>query len=208
MKLLLSLLIVLLSGMANSSIHAQMRNVSTQESGAISAPDLAVGDWWMFRTASGQTWKTTIKEITLAGEVIFVDERHGREYTYTKELNRVQGYNRNGQVQYDAPHNRNYDWPLFPGKAWEGWSRWRSGGWEDGYYVKGTAAEWEEISLGLQDGERTVSAIRIDYVHVNRGRETHSSAWYSPDVRFMIKFIPENPAGSYWLVGYGRANGS
>ncbi len=167
----------------------------------IPAPRYTPGDWWLLKNKKGAEWTLMIQDTT-SEKIIVVNKRSGRESTYTPDFNKMRGPLNGYQVEY-VPHNRNFDFPLRPGKNWQGQSEIRSESFSDTLTVKGSAEKWEVIRLTINGQEQMFLSLRIRYEHKTGVHTNQSLCWYVPEIRYLAKCESDDTGFSYQIINYG-----
>jgi hypothetical protein len=169
----------------------------------IDAPVWAVGDKWVLSddlvitvtNADGESY--AVRYQTARGEITFIYEK--------SSLNRVSYMSKDRRIKYEGRNKRLYNFPLEIGKTWKDQYTTKStalGSQEMTYLETFTVIGWEEIAV--QAGK--FKALKLEYkqetVEQAAGRPKEGKAWYwySPDVKYMVKYQCEK--SDYWDAIY------
>jgi hypothetical protein len=188
--ILLSFLVLSLS----ASVYGQEK---------VDAPVWAVADKWAFSddliitVANAEGDSYALKYLTSRGDITFIYEK--------SSLNRLFFMGKDKRIKYEGRNKRLFNFPLSIGKTWKDQYITKStalGSQEMTYIETFTVLGWEEVAV--QAGKFKV--LKLEYkqetVGQTAGRPKEGKAWYwySPDVKYMVKYQCEK--SDYWDAIY------
>jgi len=164
----------------------------------VEAPVWNAGDKWTISdlvvtvvNADQETY--TVKYLTSQGEVAFICDK--------SSLNRLYYMAKDKRIKYEGRNKRLFNFPLDIGKTWKDQYITKSvglGSQEMTYLETFTVLGWEEVEV--QAGK--FKALKLEYKHetvgqaAGRPKEGKAWYWYSPDVKYMVKYQCEK--SDYW----------
>jgi len=164
----------------------------------VEAPVWNAGDKWTISdlvvtvvNADQETY--TVKYLTSQGEVAFICDK--------SSLNRLYYMAKDRRIKYEGRNKRLFNFPLDIGKTWKDQYITKSvglGSQEMTYLETFTVLGWEEVEV--QAGK--FKALKLEYKHetvvqaAGRPKEGKAWYWYSPDVKYMVKYQCEK--SDYW----------
>ena len=135
--------------------------------------------------------------------LVFEDVYHGKFFKWyaTEDLNTVKSVGRKTEFEHD-PHNGVLNFPLSVGKKWT-------------HYYTNTVGRnvaqrtaWAEVKAYEQVTvpAGTFWAYRIERVNQRAGvpQPAYETYWYSPEVKFFVKYFSREFGWEYELVKYGK----
>lgn len=164
----------------------------------VSAPTMIVGDWWTFQNPTRGDISLSVTEVNDRG---FTVMNKGKPSVYTPAFNKLSGQSGStGEAVTYAPHNANFDWPLYPGKTWTQRVTSNTASKQVPYTVTGTVGDWEEIEVAINGQVRKLPVLKISYQHGS----VSSTCWYSPEVKNVAKCVSPFPGQTFEIGGFGN----
>lgn len=171
--------------------------------GKVEAPVWNVGDKWMIAddllvtVVNAAQEGYTVKYETSRGDLTFICDK--------TTLNRLYYMDRDRRMKFEGRNKRLFNFPLEIGKSWKDQYTTKStalGAQEMTYLETFTVIGWEEIAV--EAGK--FKALKLEYKHETVGqtpgrpKEGKAWYWYSPDVKYMVKYQCEK--SDYWEKVY------
>ena len=162
------------------------------------APVWNVGDKWMISelvvtvvNADQETY--TVKYLTSQGEVTFICDK--------SSLNRLYYMGKDKRIKYEGRNKRLFNFPLDIGKTWKDQYIVKPvglGSQEMTYLETFTVLGWEEVAVQAGKFKALKLEYKLETVGQVAGRPKEGKAWYwySPDVKYMVKYQCEK--SDYW----------
>jgi hypothetical protein len=169
----------------------------------VEAPVWNVGDKWTFSdelvvtVVNADQDGYTLTYLTPRGELTLICEK--------SSLNRLYYMGRDKRIKYEGRNKRLFDFPLLIGKSWKDQYVTKSaalGSQEMTYLETFSVLGWEEVAV--QAGK--FKALKLEYKQEtvgqtgSRPKEGKAWYWYSPDVKYMVKYQCEKT--DYWDAIY------
>ncbi len=150
----------------------------------IEAPELKIGDIWIYQTSSGGNNKSEVVQITEEGYVIKGKETS--EIYDKKTMNLISVIEGNRKTKSDSISRKILDFPLFVGKKWQSDTLFRA---SRGQMLTCTTEYQVEALEDMQTPAGNFKAFRIlaKYIIGQSRQEYWLKLWYSPAAKFWIK---------------------
>lgn len=183
---------------------------------AIPAPEIKVGDTWVYRVHDGFTRiprgeqrheviEVSADRVRVAGDV----ERGDGIQVYDRQWNWLRRPATNLQTFEYSPAYRAFDFPLAPGKRWRAQvtATDPTDGRRFSVWIDGVVAGWERVKVpaGEFDALRVERTVFFDYWEFSvRGRsEIRETEWYMPAVKQSVRREARSRYLSYLYGGSG-----
>lgn len=157
----------------------------------IERPIWALGDTWTYIRGKN-TYTQSVYEI----KENYVLKEEGPNFIYflffTTDLNHSYTTDEKGNITYkNDPPMPDYSWPLTPGKKWSGLIYWKD-------FKTNTSNTIYHYARAVKVETVKVPAGEFEAVKIVRtaGAWTYTY-WYSPKVKKHVKWITENPHGTF-----------
>ncbi len=186
MKRFSFVVLAILAGLTSSAhvLATDQQAAASPMEDRIEQPVYSVGDQWTIQAPNGVT-VLRVESIDPTGNIT---DNQGD--VRNPAFNKVRTFGRGGTITF-SPDNRYYDYPIYPGKSWNGYVNWTNS-----YGKRGSAPfevavkDWEIITISLETGEeRRLRALRIERKGVLPGDNlpTTFTCWYLPEAATEVR---------------------